>query len=232
MAAIVSPVTPLADSIFVALAAAKDAVGAVAKNERNSAQNFNFRGVDAVVNAAAPALNKHGVIVVPGLIDYTYETVEVGSKRTLMAHVVARVAYRFYGPAGDHVEAVVFSEAMDSGDKCVAKAMSVAYRIALLQVLNLPTDEKDPDADSYERAPKRNPQEFVDDAKAATTRDALLVVFKSAGLSGALNELVVTPAGEKVKLSDYFGTRGDEINLKSSPGNAQPAAAPRKTAGK
>jgi hypothetical protein len=43
-------------------------------------------------------------------------------------------------------------EAFDSGDKATAKAMSVAFRIALLQGLSLPTDETDPDAQTYERA--------------------------------------------------------------------------------
>lgn len=225
-------IAPEHATIHVALAAAKEAVGAVSKSQRNTAQNFNFRGVDAVVNAAAPALNKFGVIVVPQLIDYTYDTVEVGAKRTPMAHVIARVAYSFYGPAGDHVQAVVFSEAMDSGDKCVAKAMSVAYRIALLQVLNLPTDEPDPDSVSYERAPKRSAQDFVTDAAAAKTRDELLAVFKAAGAAGTLNEQVAAPDGEKMTLSEYFGKRGDEINLKSGDGGAKPAAASGKTAGK
>jgi hypothetical protein len=41
---------------------------------------------------------------------------------------------------------------MDSGDKAVPKAMSVAFRTALLQALALPTDEPDPDASTYERA--------------------------------------------------------------------------------
>ena len=41
---------------------------------------------------------------------------------------------------------------MDVGDKGTPKAMSVAYRIVLLQMLCIPTDEPDPDSQSYERA--------------------------------------------------------------------------------
>jgi hypothetical protein len=41
---------------------------------------------------------------------------------------------------------------MDAGDKATAKAMSVAFRTALLQSLSLPTDDVDPDAHSYERS--------------------------------------------------------------------------------
>lgn len=127
-------------------------VGAIAKTDRNQSQGFNFRGIDSVVNAVAPALQKAGVIVTPEVLDYKYETVEIGRNRTAMGHVKLQVAYTFYGPEGDFIVTVVASEAMDSGDKASAKAMSVAFRTALLQTLCLPTDEIDPDASSYERS--------------------------------------------------------------------------------
>ena len=139
-------------TIFQIFAAVKREVRAVGKDQRNQQQNFNFRGVDAVVNAAAPALDKHGVITLPVLEEIEYTTVEVGQKRTPMAHVRVKVTYRFHGPAGDHLDALVPGEAMDSGDKGTAKAMSVAYRIALIQALNLPTSDEDPDGKTYERS--------------------------------------------------------------------------------
>lgn len=124
----------------------------VAKTDRNVAQNFNFRGIDSVVNAVSPALKKYGVIVTPNVVAYEYSTVEVGIKRTQMGHARLTVEYTFHGPMGDSLTTCVVSEAMDSGDKATAKAMSVAFRIALLQSLSLPTDEADPDHDTYERS--------------------------------------------------------------------------------
>jgi hypothetical protein len=139
-------------SIYKALSAVMDEVQSVAKGDRNTHQNFNFRGIDAVVNAVGPALRKHKVIVVPDVREHRFTTVEVGQKRTQMGHCVVHVAYVFYGPEGDSVECSVVAEAMDSGDKAYPKAMSVAFRTALLQALALPTDEPDPDASSYERS--------------------------------------------------------------------------------
>lgn len=139
-----------------ALAAVMNEVQAVAKKDRNDHQKFNFRGIDAVVNAVGPALRKHGVIVLPEVREDRFGTVEVGQKRTPMGHAVLRVAYTFVGPEGDTLTCVVAAEAMDSGDKAYPKAMSVAFRTALLQALALPTDEPDPDASSYERAPSRD----------------------------------------------------------------------------
>lgn len=131
--------------------------GAVRKTERNTHQNFNFRGIDSVVNAVSPALRKHGVVVIPQINECIYETVAIGQNRTQMGHVRVNVTYTFHAPDGSNVSATVSAESMDSGDKATAKAMSVAFRTALLQTLCLPTDDTDPDADTYIRseAPKQ-----------------------------------------------------------------------------
>ena len=144
-------------NIYQLLSAVMSDVSSVKKAERNQAQGFNFRGIDAVVNAVGPALRKHGVVVFPELVSCEQNSVEVGKNRSVMAQTRVTVTYRFYGPEGDSVAATVAGEAMDSGDKATAKAMSVAFRTALLQALTLPTDEPDPDQDSYERAPKAVP---------------------------------------------------------------------------
>jgi hypothetical protein len=138
--------------IAQALSEIMKAVGGIAKKDRNQAQGFNFRGIDSVVNAVSPALQKFGVVVVPSVEEYDYQTVEIGKNRTAMGHVRVKVTYTFIGANGDAIKATVVGEAMDSGDKATAKAMSVAFRTALLQSLSLPTDEVDPDATSYERS--------------------------------------------------------------------------------
>lgn len=228
-------------SIYHALAAAKSAVGAVSKSQRNSIQNFNFRGIDAVVNAVAPVFNEYGIISVPRVNSHVYETVEVGAKKTLMAHAILRVEYFFYGPAGDYIMATVLAEAMDSGDKAVAKAMSVAYRTALLQVLNLPTDEKDPDESVYERSARektaehvtrtaattgvriyQDPQELAATVHKATTREEMLGHYKTAGTNGWLKMEVAHPeTGEKIALEDYITRKANDLKHSKSAGGAQ-----------
>lgn len=139
-------------TIAEALSEIMKTVGGIAKKDRNQSQGFNFRGIDSVVNAVSPALQKFGVVVVPSVEEYDYQTVEIGKNRTAMGHVRVKVTYTFIGANGDAIKATVVGEAMDSGDKATAKAMSVAFRTALLQSLSLPTDEVDPDATSYERS--------------------------------------------------------------------------------
>jgi hypothetical protein len=151
-------------------------VGAIAKKDKNQAQGFNFRGIDSVVNAVSPALQKYGVIVVPSVEDYEYATVEIGRNRTAMGHVKVKVTYTFIGANGDSIKATVVGEAMDAGDKATAKAMSVAFRTALLQALSLPTDEPDPDSSSYERSSAKDvlaPNALLTMITQATTIDSL-----------------------------------------------------------
>lgn len=144
-------------NIQEALANVMEDVRKVAKSDRNEAQKFLFRGIDAVVNAVGPALRTHNVIVMPEVLTYDYGTVTVGQRGTQMGHVRLTVAYTFTGPAGDSLKAIVVGEAMDSGDKATAKAMSVCFRTALLQALTLPTDDPDPDSHSYERSAPQEP---------------------------------------------------------------------------
>lgn len=138
-------------SVHVALSRVMADVQSISKEQRNTQQNYNFRGVDAVVNAVGPALREHGVIVVPTHVEYDDERYQT-KKGAEMKGVTVRITFRFYGPNGDFVEAMAAGEAADAGDKAMPKAHSVAYRTLLLQALCIPTDEPDPDAVSVERA--------------------------------------------------------------------------------
>lgn len=223
-------------TIIQALVNAKRSIGAVGKGERNQQQQFLYRGVDAVVNACAPALIEQGIVVTPEVVEHSYETVEVGSKKTLMGHVIVAVKYTFWGPLGDSVSSTVVAESFDSGDKAAAKAMSVAYRIALLQTLSLPTDEPDPDSMSYSRnedlpvqpktartvkkaEPEKKPltlDELPGMISAATTIEDLRTVWKEAGAAGQLQSEVADLNGVKCTVQDLLYSRHDAISLRKS----------------
>lgn len=168
-------------------------VGAVGKHDRNTTQGFAFRGIDAVINAVSPAFQKHGVIVVPSVIDYDYSTVEIGRNRTAMGHVKLKVSYTFIGSEGDSIVTTVASEAMDSGDKATAKAMSVALRTALLQSLALPTDEPDPDSVSYERSSVQEKVAKPEQTKVVATEEQISMAH------GALEQVLEIESMEELK---------------------------------
>ncbi|MBS6031410.1 MAG: ERF family protein [Kocuria rhizophila] len=136
-------------TVYQALAAVMAEVREVRKGERNKQQGFNFRGIDAVVNAVGPALRKHGVVIAPTKTEHHIASKNT-AKGTLMNFVTVTVDYTVFGPEGDQFTGQVSAESFDAGDKGTAKAMSVAYRTFLLQALCLPTDDPDPDHDYIE----------------------------------------------------------------------------------
>ena len=179
--------------IHTALAAVMDDCTHVAKRDRNEHQRFLFRGIDAVVNAVGPILRKHAVTVRPVVQSVVYDNVQTSTGKPATACRVV-VDYVFSAKDGSEVTATVAAEAWDNGDKAAPKAMSVAFRTALLQTLALPTDEPDPDAHTYERAqPKRAPRRAsveaekpgdVDggDPMSAKTRGRMFALFGERGI--------------------------------------------------
>ena len=119
-------------------------VQAIRKDSRNAQQGFNFRGIDAVMNAVGPALREHGVTIVPNSVEAKHRDFTT-AKGTTMHEAIVTVGYSVIGPDGQGFTGQSVGEAADAGDKATSKAMSVAYRTFLLQALTIPTDEPDPD---------------------------------------------------------------------------------------
>ena len=123
-------------------------------------------GVDAVVNAVGPALREHGVIVLPEVLDDMFREYQSKSGGQ-MQECRVWMRYTFVGPDGSTLSCSAIGQSSDSSDKAASKAQSVAYRVALLQALCIPTDEPDPDATSHERATPPTPEPVIptDDAE-------------------------------------------------------------------
>lgn len=127
-------------TIHQALNAVMRTVTQVRKSQRNTHFGFEFRGIEQIMEATAPAFREHGVIgPVPKLLNWTrLEAKAIDAKDPI---TIVEVEYTFTGPAGDSVTTVVPGEAKDT-----IKAMSIAERIALIQVLHIPTNHRDADA--------------------------------------------------------------------------------------
>ena len=140
--------------IYPAIAGVMSEIGAVGKNKRNAQQGFQYRGIDDVMNAINPALINHKVFVVPEVMDVKRED-RVTSKGNPIVYSIATVKYTFFAEDGSSIQATVIGEGMDSGDKSMNKAMSIAFKYACFQVFCIPTEEmKDPDAESHDLAPR------------------------------------------------------------------------------
>ena len=130
----------------------------IAKGSINKEQRYKYRGIDEVYNALSPILAQHGIVMTPK--HFGAEVTERKSRSGGVLNYVRLAAkIRFCcGPLpDDRVTVHVYGEAMDSGDKASAKAMSMAIKNALLQVFLIPTEgDNDADASSPESAPAEN----------------------------------------------------------------------------
>ncbi len=133
--------------IFKAIADTMNDVSAVGKNSKNEKQNYNFRGIDAVMNALHPAMVKNRIFVVPEVLEQQRE--ERQSKNGKLIYSICKIKYTFFADDGSGISATVIGEGMDSGDKATNKAMSVAFKYACFQVFCIPTEDMtDPDAET------------------------------------------------------------------------------------
>lgn len=138
-------IEPYIPTVIEALADVMAQVTSIGKSDFNDFHKFNFRGIDTVLKHVGPAFRDHRIVPVPELREVHSDdlTAKDGKRKR---GVTLKVAYTFYGPRGDSITTVVPGEANDTEDKATSKAMSVAYRTALLQVLAIPTGERDPHA--------------------------------------------------------------------------------------
>lgn len=119
----------------------------IGKDSENSFDRYKFRGIDAVYNALAPLLAKHGLCVLPRIVER--ESVErVSRKGEPMFYVTVTAEFDFVAAEDGSIHTVrTYGEAMDRSDKATNKAMSAAYKYAAFMAFAIPT-EGDNDADA------------------------------------------------------------------------------------
>jgi hypothetical protein len=123
---------------------------AIGKDSVNTQQKFKFRSHDDVLNALNPLLAKHGVYVVPEVVDREATRRETRGG-TIMYEVNLLVRYYFIGEGGDQVVASAWGEGTDMGDKSTNKAMTMAFKNVLAQSFAVSTAETvDADAETPE----------------------------------------------------------------------------------
>ncbi|ENG6256994.1 ERF family protein [Yersinia enterocolitica] len=155
------------------------------ERKQGSQVTYAFRGIDAVYNALAPALVKHGLLILPRCTERT-SCERVSKSGGALFYITVRAEFDFVSVEDGSIHTVVtYGEAMDSGDKATNKAMSIAYKYAAFQAFCIPTEETaaDPDAEIHHPAPR--------------TPDQILADFTSqASNCQSLNELkgIYTPA--------------------------------------
>ena len=124
-------------------------IGAIGKDSKNAQQGFMYRGIDAVYNALNPVMSKYGLFICPEVQDMRREE-RTNSNGTVLIYTALTIKYTVFAPDGSSISLTVVGEGMDTGDKSVNKAMSIAMKYAMFQLFFIATEDlKDPDAEVY-----------------------------------------------------------------------------------
>lgn len=145
-------------NIYQAISNAMAEVDAIGKDNTNKMQGYKYRGIDDMYNVLNPLLSKHKIFATSEVIDNKRET-QQSKNGGVLFYTILTVKFTFYTVDGSNVSSIMVGEAMDSGDKSSNKAMSTAYKYALMQLLLIPTEEvKDTEESSCEVMPKTAPK--------------------------------------------------------------------------
>lgn len=136
--------------IYSKMLAVKKDIGSVEKDQKNSGQGWKFRGIDQFVNALHPILNKHNVGILPEVIQHAEPKFVTSEKFDKEGKIIAKktsknthvtVKYKFFAEDGSSVDVVMPAEGVDPGDKGTNKALSAAFKYALIQTFCVPTED-------------------------------------------------------------------------------------------
>jgi hypothetical protein len=210
-------------SIYELMARVMNDVRDVGKNGFNDHQKYKFRGVDDFIGALAQPLRDHGVFMMTEILDFQV------SIRGKMNAVHMRVAFHFYGPAGDKVTATTLGEASDTADKASNKAMSAALKYALMQTFMIPVDagsldDGDRDHPVGQRSPADGYMERLRKAAVWNNVTALQAMHTEAKADGLLNATVYAPGGDETTLGELIVARGTTLKNEAAEREKKKAA--------
>lgn len=188
------------------------AQGGIPKHHYNLEGDYFYRSIDDVLNRLAPLLAAHRLCVLPRVLERS-AVERIGLLDAFLNHVTLKVAFDLISvdDASCHtVEA--FGEALDEGDKATAKAMSAAYKSAMLQAFCIPIVGDDSDRGqfvvkkSHVPSPPQGWEQWGAD---------ILEIVKACGSEEALRRVQDTHREELKAISrehsELYRTIGDEF---------------------
>lgn len=143
------------NKIYTALGNIMETVGAIEKGQKNTQQNFMFRGIDDFMNTLHGLFAKNRVIILPHEEEAVQETVNyINSSGKPATQFRSKIHFRFHFVSTEDGSEVVtdgWGEAADNGDKGYNKCKSIALKYVLMQMFLVPTaDIADPDKETPE----------------------------------------------------------------------------------
>lgn len=222
-----------APSVYAAINAisAELAEHGIAKSHINEADDYRYRSIDDLLDRLAPLLAKHRLCVLPRALERT-EAERPDDGQHLLFHVSLKVAFTLTSvdDGTDHI-VEAYGEALDVSDKATAKAMSAAYKSAMIQTFCIPVaGSEDPDRNSPRAALRTHVPEPIQgwDQWARDIEDIIAVCESEAAIDLVQQrhrDLLKSLSRERQdlyqQLGECFASRQQALLERSSGPNAQ-----------
>lgn len=138
-----------AKNIYQRILAVMEEVSYVQKEDKRVNNQYRFVSHDSVTSILHPQFVKHGIVVIPTVLSYKQDV-----NRT---EVELQVEFINADEPKDRISIKSIGYGIDQGDKGPGKAVSYAYKYALLKTFCLET------GDDPERDPEAKKDEYVDE---------------------------------------------------------------------
>lgn len=156
-------------NVIAAIARIMSELPGIGRDQR-SEQGYQYRGIEAITAEAQALMGKYGVVFAPRVVDRQVKDLTINGRPWTQDEL--EVVYRVYGPGGleDYFDAgPIIGLGRDNSDKGCNKAMTQAFKYALIQVFCIGDRKDDPDAGpAHEADPHQNEPD-----PAKEVRDAL-----------------------------------------------------------
>lgn len=149
---------------------------------------YKFRGIDDIRNTIAPLQKQCALNIIPRMVERVENDARTTKNGGFSLWVVAKMEFDFINTIdGSKITVPVQGEAVDYSDKATQKAMSQAYKIACINVFNIPTEgEQDTDGESIQMKAKQSGvfesdqlrNMFVENCKGAFEKTESLAALK------------------------------------------------------
>lgn len=127
--------------IFKAIPALIGELPDIGKDAENTHFKYKFRSIEAVVTAVKPLFTKHGIFCAPEVTEVLGREEREGQRGTAMLWTILRVRHTFYADDGSWVRVETVGEGQDSSDKSANKAMTAAFKYALMELFAVSSGE-------------------------------------------------------------------------------------------
>lgn len=198
--------------VHIAWMRVRASVGSIAKDDdykENGVRKYQFRGIEAALQAFGPATLRHGVnVLAVGMVAAYRDTKSKGG--SLMRECTVTVTWQIMGPLGDSLPLLQSAgESLDTGDKGTAKAQSLALRALLINTGLIPTGAVEPEAAHVERgeAPTRTAESYRDEITNPDTSPARLEQIGYELRSAQMLHVIVTNETGGEETLDALGLR-------------------------